>query len=456
MIVAKALEVTRRLHVPDTITPQNRQRKREVRKPGSFTDRYIKSLKPDKEMYQLREGRGFAIRVLPSGVKTWYYIYTINGKRRQLNLGNYPDISLEAAHKTYLESAALVKSGIDPMAKPVEETAEPAQQEVELTVRRLAVDLYLDEWSKIHHSERWHYNNRKALEADILPVWGVRLAVDIRRKDAVEILELVAKRAPGQARNVLKAARGMYSYAVDRELLEYNPFADIKISRTIPMMQPMSRDRELSEDEIRHLWKAIDEGGGSESTKRALKLILVTGQRPGEVVGMHRREIQGKWWTIPWQRIKTRKRRQEDHRIYLTPLAMSLIGDEKEYIFPDPAGKSAMTENALSHHVRKDIPDTVKRPYYDLPRWTPHDLRRTAATRLSKIGASDEVIDVILNHAKKGVSGIYNRNKYDNEKQLWLTKWSQHLSRLLKKKQPAAKGTGGRKSVKSSTEEPKK
>ena len=199
-----------------------------------------------------------------------HYIYTINEKRRQLNLGNYPDISLEAAHKTYLESAALVKSGIDPMAKPVEETAEPAQQEVELTVRRLAVDLYLDEWSKIHHSERWHYNNRKALEADILPVWGDRLAVDIRRKDAVEILELVAKRAPGQARNVLKAARGMYSYAVDRELLEYNPFADIKISRTIPVMQPMSRDRELSEDEIRHLWKAIDEGGGSESTKRAL------------------------------------------------------------------------------------------------------------------------------------------------------------------------------------------
>jgi Arm DNA-binding domain len=332
LIVAKAVEVTRRLHVPDTITPQNRQRKREVRKPGSFTDRYIKSLKPDKEMYQLREGRGFAIRVLPSGVKTWYYIYTINGKRRQLNLGNYPDISLEAAHKTYLESAALVKSGIDPMAKPVEETAEPAQQEVELTVRRLAVDLSLDEWSKIQHSERWHYNNRKALEADVLPTWGDRLAVDIRRKDAVEILELVAKRAPGQARNVLKAARGMYSYAADRELLEYNPFADIKISRTIPMMQPMSRDRELSEDEIRHLWKAIDEGGGSESTKRALKLILVTGQRPGEVVGMHRREIQGKWWTIPWQRIKTRKRRQEDHRIYLTPLAMTLIGDEKEYI----------------------------------------------------------------------------------------------------------------------------
>lgn len=427
--------------MPDTMTPQNRQRKREQRKPGPFTDRFIKSLKPESEMYQVREGRGFAIRVLPTGVKTWYYIYTFNGKRRQLNLGNYPDKSLEEAHKVYLESAALVKNGVDPMDKPV--AADPPPPQVELTVRRLAVDLYLDEWSKIHHSERWHYNNKKALEADVLPAWGDRLAADIRRKDAVEILELVAKRAPGQARNVLKAARGMYTYAVDRELLEYNPFADIKISRTIPKMQPMSRDRELSEKEIKHLWNAIDEGGGSDGTKRALKLILITGQRPGEVVGMHRREIEGKWWTIPWERIKTRKRRQEDHRIYLSPLAMSLIGDGKGFIFSDPSGENSMTENALSHHVRKDIPDTVKRPYYGLPRWTPHDLRRTAATRLSKIGASDEIIDVILNHAKKGVSGIYNRNKYDKEKQQWLTKWSQHLEKLLKGKQ-AATGTSNR------------
>ena len=70
--------------------------------------------------------------------------------------------------------------------------------------------------------------------------------------------------------------------------------------------------------------------------------------------------------------------------------------------------------------------------YFGLPRWTPHDLRRTAATKMSELGCPDEIIDAILNHAKKGVIGIYNRNKYDKEKQEWLTKWSAHLEGACK------------------------
>ena len=121
-------------------------------------------------------------------------------------------------------------------------------------------------------------------------------------------------------------------------------------------MQPMSRDRELTEKEIKHLWNAIDEGGGSDGTKRALKLILITGQRPGEVVGIHRREIEGKWWTIPWERIKTRKRRQEDHRVYLSPLALSLIGDGDGYIFSDPDKEEVPRHQSASAPHRPGFP----------------------------------------------------------------------------------------------------
>lgn len=71
--------------------------------------------------------------------------------------------------------------------------------------------------------------------------------------------------------------------------------------------------------------------------------------------------------------------------------------------------------------------------YRGLPRWTPHDLRRTAATKLSELGCPDEIIDAILNHAKQGVIGVYNRNKYDTEKKEWLSKWSLHLKRLVSK-----------------------
>jgi hypothetical protein len=105
-----------------------------------------------------------------------------------------------------------------------------------MTIQDLS-ETWLSEWSKQHHSPRWHYNMGKALENDVINVWGARPAKDIRRRDAIMLLETVAKRAPGQARNVLKATQGIFNYAVERELLDYNPFAEIRISRTIPAMK---------------------------------------------------------------------------------------------------------------------------------------------------------------------------------------------------------------------------
>jgi len=82
----------------------------------------------------------------------------------------------------------------------------------------------------------------------------------------------------------------MWQYGVERELVEFNPFAEIRAARSIPAMKQESRERILNDDEIKILWAAIDQGGGSDSTRRALKLMLLTGQRSGEVCGMHSRE----------------------------------------------------------------------------------------------------------------------------------------------------------------------
>lgn len=409
---------------------------------AKFTDRYIQGLKSTEKMYQVREGHGFGMRVLPSGLKIWIYTYTLGGRRRQLNLGHYPHASLADARRKYLDAAGLVANGIDPQAGP--EPSQPDPEPEEMTVQKLA-ETWLSEWSKHHHSTRWHYNMDRALENDVISAWGSRLAKDIRRRDAVLLLETVAKRAPGQARNVQKAAQGMFNYAVERELLDYNPFAEIRVSRTIPAMKQRSRKRTLSDQEIKHIWSAIDKGGGSDGTKRALKLILVTGQRPGEVCGLHTKEIDGKWWSIPRERIKTREKRDEDHRVFLSPLARQIIGDVKGHIAPSAGGESEMTENALAYHVRRTVANTGKETYYGLPRWTPHDLRRTMATGLASLGAPQEHIDAIQNHAIPGVSGIYNRYKYDKEKQLWLTKWAQHLDKLLKGKQAASMSKRGKK-----------
>jgi len=195
--------------------------KNRIRKPGVFTDRYVKSLKPEGKMYQVREGRGFAIRVLPSGVKTWYFIYTMTGKRRQLNLGNYPEMSLQDAHEKYRRAFDLVKNGKDPQLQILERYAQIIDPK-NMTVSMLS-SRYVDHIAN-HLVPRSVQQQNRTLAKDVLPVIGTILASEVGRCDAVSLVENIALRAPGQARNVIKTARSMFSCALEREFVEYNPF----------------------------------------------------------------------------------------------------------------------------------------------------------------------------------------------------------------------------------------
>lgn len=405
-------------------------------KKTTFTERWLQALKPKEKDYTHSEGHGFTIRVLPSGVKTFWFYYSLSGSRRKLNLGSYPDVSLATARDEHAKARLLVRQGIDPS----EPLPIPIPEPEALTIEALA-DLWL-KWSKENHVPKWANTLKLALEKDILPIYGARLASEIRRKDALAILEAKALIAPGQARNLHKALRSMWEHGKDRELVEYNPFAEIKVSKSIPTMKQGKRKRHLSDIEIKIAWKAIDEGGGSDSTRRAQKLILVTGQRPSEVTGMHSREIQlgiGKtrcqscrmcgWWTIPEERRPGNK--GGEHHVYLSSLAMELIGGTEGYICPGDDPSLPITENAVAYHVRREVKSTGKKSYYGLPRWTPHDLRRTASTGMARIGALPPEVDMVTGHALPGVSGIYNLHQYDREKQIWLTKWAEHLVELL-------------------------
>ena len=104
-----------------------------------------------------------------------------------------------------------------------------------------------------------------------------------------------------------------------------------RLSKAVPELKYTPRDRILTDDEIRYIWKELDEGTENSRNTRALRLVLVTAQRPGEVSGMHRREIQGNTWTIPKERMKMRV---GDHIVHLTATALKLIGDAEGYIFP--------------------------------------------------------------------------------------------------------------------------
>ena len=433
-----------------------------------FTDTMIRKLKPEDKKYIRSEGNGFTIRVMPSGVKTWLYVYSINGKRREMNLGGYPDVSLETSRGLFEDAKKKVKNGIDPMAEK-EQVAEERRNAFTVT------DL-IDEYIKKHamkfkrswlederllHKELLNEEKKKGSAAwskrseKSSTDWSNRKAADITKRDVTLLLESIVDRGtPAMSNQVLKVVRKMFNFAVERDILQHTPFTGVKA-----LAPNTSRERTLTESEIKTFWGSLSSSSISLEIQSALKLVLITAQRPGEVSGMHTREINGHWWTIPAERSKNGK----EHRVYLTATALDLINaaiednqrgliqhnkrmkKEKKpelpitnpyngFIFPCPHRnkEQSIASHALPVAVRRNLAwpltDKKGKPLYDengkpatenllgLSQFTPHDLRRTAATFMGQMGFMDEIIDAVLNHVKQGIIKTYNRHDYDEEK----------------------------------------
>lgn len=379
----------------------------------AFTDKYILSLKPTDKKYYKREGRGFTLRIMPSGIKTFLYIYTFEGKRKELNLGTYPQVKLTDAREKYQEAYTKKNNGTDPSL--VEATPD-------LVTFKHFSNLYL-EWSEKNHVAALYKINKYSLNNDVLPYWEDRDIISIRRRDAITLLENVSKRSPGQVSNVQRAARGVFQHAIDRDYIESNPM--LRLQKVVPDLKYVPKDRVLTDNEIQTLWPILP---------ASLKLILLTAQRPGEIAGMHSREVQagvGKplcttcrscgWLTIPKERaLKGRG----DHLVYLTKTAMDLIENTDGYFFPSPRPDKPIERLSLSRYVNRN-------KYFNLAKWTPHDLRRTARTHMAKIGIIEEHAEAVIGHCKKGVVNVYNKYDYQEEKKQALIKWEAELLKLV-------------------------
>lgn len=235
----------------------------------------------------------------------------------------------------------------------------------------------------------------------------------------------------------------MFKYACRLEWAEIQPF--IEITESVPKIAPKADERHLDDEEIVKAWTEISNSSSSHEVRRALKLILVTAQRPGEVAQLHRDQIKGRWWTIPSE---VAGKNEREHRVYLTDTALDLIGNGKGYIFPSDSGKRGhVSVNTLSQAINRgyltDEAEKVvgnrkimarKEPYFGMKPWSPHDLRRTARTNMARVGVSDEVGEEIMNHIKPGIVGVYNKYRYDNEKKDALIKWETLLLEILKAK----------------------
>lgn len=402
-----------------------------------FTDRYLKSLKGEDKPKDIREGRGFGLRVFPSGEKTFFFRYHFEGKKRYMNLGRYPHISLKDARECHANAVKLLEKGIDPIQAKEDEAAQRRQMP---TIQELYEE-YMNRHSRPNKKERTWKEDERNFKKDILPYWKSRKADSITRRDVTILLDRILDRgALVAANNTFERVRQLFNFAVERGTLEHTPCYKMKApTPKIP------RDRHLSEAEIKSFWKNLESAGMTDEIRRALKLILLTGQRPGEVIGLSSQEINDRWWTIPAERSKNGK----PHTIYLTDLAIELIGEKQGFIFESPRPlkpveengvpkPKPMDENALARAVRNNCPNNIEAPSEEQVKnklgvdfFRPHDLRRTCATNLAALGFTDEIIDAVLNHVKKGVIRTYNLHRYDREKQLALEAWEQKLKGIV-------------------------
>ncbi len=376
--------------------------------------------------------RGFGLRITAAGGKAFILRYTFDGVARRKTIGSWPTWSLSAAREEAGRLKRLIDSGIDVLA-------EARQRRTEPTVADL-----VDEYCQAHvDALKSGAAVRSYFDRDVIPVIGKMKVRDVRRRDVIELVEAKGADKPTAARHLLTYVRGMLEWAADREYIEFNPAAGLKPKAIKPKgrrdaLKPTARGRVLDDTEIQTFWNNAENCSLHLLTALALKLILVTGQRPGEVAGMAHSEIRGDVWTIPAAR---RGKDQADHDVPLTETALQLVEAAKEEVDRLSARRTwkagdhvfaarpngGLTINALDRAVKRRLAELGNTAHSTWGHWTPHDLRRTCRTGLSAAGIGPEIAERVIGHSVKGIEAVYNHHTYIKEKRTALEAWEQRL-----------------------------
>jgi integrase len=360
------------------------------------------------------ELKGFGIRVKPSGIRTFFVNYrNTRGRMRRLSIGRYGTIAPSKARRLAKKRLGEVSTGADP-------AAEKRAARGEATFRELA-----EEYVQRRASQKKSgHEDIRIIEKDLLKPWGHLAASEIKRRDVIRLADEIKDRgAPIMANRTLALIRRVYNFGISRDIVEANPTALVKAPG-----QEKRRDRILDDKEIKTLWEKLNDLQSSPIGLSAIRYILVTAQRPGEVVTAEWSEIdlEGGLWTIPTEKSKNGLA----HRVPLSPLALRILRKQERlgrYVFASPHNSERhFTVNGLLHVITRNL------DLLGLEHFSPHDLRRTAASHIASMGFSRLVIAKILNHLENGVTAIYDRHSYDKEKRTALNAWSEKLTDILK------------------------
>jgi integrase len=345
----------------------------------------------------------FGIRVGKKS-KSFFVGVRIKRKFRRITLKPpYPALSLAKAREQARAIIADAQAGLAPELKKKREAAG--------TFGAVAEAFMQDHAKKLRTSGEY----QRKINVD-LAEWHDRQIADITRADIKELIRVKARAAPISANRLLALISKIFSWALKEELIAASPA--MKLDRP---GQETERERSLSPDEIKTAWGAFEKLGHPWGA--FFKLLLVTGQRRGEVAGMKWSEITTEGWKLPGDRAKKGK----GHLVPLSSLAREVLAAVPE--FGDYVFRSSRNDAPLQKQSK------ATQRLYDLcgfaEPWHPHDLRRTFATQLRTLGVDKLVVSKLLNHAEAGVTKIYDRYSADPEKIAAMERWADRLREII-------------------------
>ena len=404
---------------------------------------------------------GFGVRVAgptkrsPDGRKSWVLFYRFGGEQRRLTIEPaYPTLGLADARKKAGDALALLSKGTDPGAAKAETKAAAARKPD--TVANVVEEFMRRHMEGKRRAPRYIAETRRNFTLHVLPHWRDRAITSITRRDVIELLDKVAdggakvttedgsvKVVRGgriAANRVLAAIRALFNWALRRGLIEKTPAALVERPG-----EEVRRERTLSADELRTIWPKAEALGYPMGN--FFKMVLLTGQRREEVATMAWADIDlgAKVWTIPGE--VTRAGR--GHAVPLSPAALELLQavprktalNAAKKLVPSPHVFSFTGDHPISGYsaAKKRLDGAVTKARKEaglepLAPWTVHDLRRTVATEMGRLGVARFTISRVLNHSDRGTTAIYDRHTYLEEKRHALEAWSAYLEGLTKLK----------------------
>lgn len=364
---------------------------------------------------------GFGLNVGKSGTRSYFLEYRPGRGRavakRRITIGRHgaPWTPVQARDKA-LAMLAAIKAGSDPLDE-------------RSTSSRPAVANVVAEWLKRDQAKNRSLKEvERVMNHDVLPAWGKRPIDEVRKRDVIALIDSIADRgAPIMANRVLAHVKRLLKWAASRDIIESDPAAHVE-----KVAPETKRERLLTDNELALVWKAAGEIGYPFGS--SVQMLILTGARREEIFGLSWSEVDldANLVHLPAERSKAKT----GMTIPLSAQALDLLRslprfDDGDVVFSFTGKKRFDNVGRAKPRLDKAIAAAFGEP---LPPWRLHDLRRTVATGLQRLGVRLEVIETVLGHvsgSRAGIVGTYQQHRFEAEAKAALVSWGQHVMTVI-------------------------